>query len=347
MIPVETVIRKLIVDYEFVILPGFGALLSHHVAASYDKETGIFHPSVKKLAFNEFLKLDDGLIANYISRHADISHSEAVAHIRRYTDRLRAVLGASGKAVIAGIGHFSTNGEGKLVFEPDTEKYFRDEWYGFQSVNARLVSGDLTLSLPKGNVAIEEAVEVVDEDDAPVRRINWWGWSAAAMLVGLIGYFSFFFASGQFENQSTLNPFRALFEKTSNTLQTTSIVADKTVSVEAEPVKEIVPVIVDSSETVEVPADSVVAVAEPEVTAIPERKFYVIAGAFKGTKQATVLLEQMQKKGFTDAIILPSDARSNKVKVAVKSFELESEAYSASRELKSVIGEVGWVYEMK
>jgi hypothetical protein len=346
MIPVETVIRKLIVDYEFVILPGFGALLSHHVAASYDKETGTFHPSVKKLAFNEFLKLDDGLIANYISRHAEISHAEAVAHVKRYTDRLRAVLEASGKAVIAGIGHFSTNGEGKLVFEPDTEKYFRDEWYGFQSVNARLVNGDLTVSLPKSNVAIEEAVEVVDVDDQPVRRINWWRWSAAAMLVGLIGYFSFFFASGKFENQSTLNPFRAFFEKTNISALTTRFVEDMAVTLLAEPVTEITPVIVDSPETVEVPVDSAV-VAEAAVVALPERKFYVIAGAFKGTKQATVLLEQMQKKGFTNAVILPTDARSNKVKVAVKSFDLENEAYAASRELKSVIGEVGWVYEMK
>jgi hypothetical protein len=38
---------------------------------------------------------------------------------------------------IAGIGAFSKNVEGKLVFEPKTEKYFKDEWYGFQKVKVK------------------------------------------------------------------------------------------------------------------------------------------------------------------------------------------------------------------
>jgi hypothetical protein len=345
MITVETVIRKLIVDCEFVILPGFGALLSHHVPASYDKETGFFHPSVKKLAFNEFLKLDDGLIANYISRHAEISHGEAVIYIKNYTDKLRGQLDLTGKAIIAGIGHFSTNGEGKLVFEPDTEKYFRDEWYGFQSVKARIISGVNQIPVAGKNETIEEAVEFLETDEVTSTGIKWWRWSAAAMLVGLIGYFSFFFVSGNFENQSTLNPFLALFEKRTHTEPTQAIHEPEHETINATTLA-VATEIIDSIQPATIPMDEA-SVEVVEETEASSGKFFVIAGAFKGTKQATVLMEQMQKKGFSDAMILPADQRSNKVKVAIKSFALESEAYAASRDLKSVIGEVGWVYEMK
>src|SRR5215217_4855731 len=98
MIAVETVIRKLVGEYEFVIIPGFGALLSHQIPAAYDDMSQTFSPPAKKLAFNEFLKLDDGLLANYISRHESLSHLEAVDYVKGYTDKLRAGLQENGQA---------------------------------------------------------------------------------------------------------------------------------------------------------------------------------------------------------------------------------------------------------
>src|SRR4051812_34505370 len=111
MIAVQKVIRKLVSDYEFVIIPGFGALLSHQIPAIYDRDSGVFSPPVKKLAFNEFLKLDDGLLANFISREENISHVEAVAHVKNYADVLRSSLDADGETGIEGIGEFKTNSE--------------------------------------------------------------------------------------------------------------------------------------------------------------------------------------------------------------------------------------------
>ena len=356
MIPVETVIRKLIVEYEFVVLPGFGALLSHQVPVHFDKDTGLFSPPVKKLAFNEFLKLDDGLLANYISRHEHISHLEAVVYVKRYTDRLRAMLQARGVARIEGIGEFSSNIEGKLEFDPNTEKHFKDEWYGFRNINARLyqANGALTSGLTKHHV--EEEVEVVEDDVEKATQIGWWRWAAAAMLVGLIGYFSVFFVSGNSENKSTLNPFPGLFE--SKPKKSAIVKNDK-----GNATKDVLlPIVTKASESATIvldspkiettisstlPAKPDPVLVEPEAEPVSEGKFFVIAGAFKGNKQANVLLNQLKKKGFEDALLLSADKYNNRVKVAVKSYALESDAYAASRRLKDVIGEIGWVYEQK
>ncbi|MNY64644.1 hypothetical protein D3C86_2017880 [compost metagenome] len=59
------------------------------------------------------------------------------------------------------------------------------------------------------------------------------------------------------------------------------------------------------------------------------------------------MLAELTKKGFTKALIIPSDARSKKVKVAVDGFDNETDAYRASAQLKAVIGEPGWVYKKK
>jgi cell division septation protein DedD len=346
MIPVETVLRRLIVEFEFVILPGFGALLCHHIPASYDADSGVFSPSMKKLAFNEFLKLDDGLLANFISRHEQIPHQDAVGYIKDYIEKLWSRLEAQGEARIAGIGVFSKNVEGKLVFDPGKESHFKDEWYGFKSVSARLAT---SINRPRvvtvrENEYVEEGIEILEEETGSGTK--WWRWAAAAAVVGIVGYFSVFFVSGNLENQSTLNPFAELFANPSSRLEAQPSAVDVAPVLSIAQGDAIVPtdsekdfVIVEEAK----PADQAEALAHTEVHT--QGDFYVIAGAFKGSRQAGVLLQQLKEKGFENTILLPADVSNSKVKVAIASYTSEGEAYEASRKLKDVIGEVGWVFK--
>lgn len=355
MIAVETVIRKLIGEYEFVIIPGFGALLSHQVPAVYDGNSGIFAPPVKRLAFNEYLKLDDGLLANYISRHEKVTHADAVEYIKGYTDRLRSGLDANGEASITGIGAFKQNVEGKLVFEPNTGKYFKDEWYGFEKVKAAEVQARPVAALNAAQY-VNDDVEVVElETEARPRR--WTGWAAAAVIAGLLCGLSFFLVNTENEYiKSTLNPFAEMFSRKESAV--TEVVESKEVKApQPAPAAEVAvakvdsmpvdPAPVNAAETATTVPTTLPAVAEVKPAAVASAKFYVIAGAFKGTKQANVLLAQLTEKGFTKALIIPGDERSKKVKVAVDGFDNETDAYRASAKLKSVIGEAGWVYKKK
>ncbi|MBO9612668.1 MAG: SPOR domain-containing protein [Dyadobacter sp.] len=353
MIAVETVIRKLIGEYEFVIIPGFGALLSHQVPAVYDGNSGIFAPPVKRLAFNEYLKLDDGLLANYISRHEKVTHADAVEYIKGYTDRLRSGLDINGEASIAGIGEFKQNVEGKLVFEPNTGKYFKDEWYGFEKIKAVVAQARPVAALNSAQY-VSDDVEVVElETEARPRR--WTGWAAAAVIAGLLCGLSFFLVNTENEYiKSTLNPFAEMFSRKEDA-ETTVVKTEEVQAPKPAPVTEAVVAKVDS-----MPVDSAPAIATESATTVPttlpavakpaevaSAKFYVIAGAFKGTKQANVLLAQLTEKGFTKALIIPGDERSKKVKVAIDGFDNETDAYRASNELKKVIGEAGWVFKKK
>ena len=65
-----------------------------------------------------------------------------------------------------------------------------------------------------------------------------------------------------------------------------------------------------------------------------DKQFYLIAGAFKGNRQANVLLEEMKKKGYDDAIIIEADQYSKKVKVAVEGFEMKEMLTALRQNLK-------------
>jgi cell division septation protein DedD len=357
MIAVETVIRKLIGEYEFVIIPGFGALLSHQVPASFDKSSGFFTPPVKKLAFNEFLKLDDGLLANYISREETWPHADAVEYVRSYTDKLRSGIAAEGAASIAGIGEFKKNVEGKLVFEPNTGKYFKDEWYGFSRVKVKEVTPEPALTTTNLSYVNEDDVEVIELEERAGSKRKWLGWAAAAVITGLLcGLSVLFMNTSESEIRSTLNPFTELF---ANKKEVSEVSVPEVVSDEirqAEPVIEEKVLVADSlvsdSSTLTVPAQPTLETpAAIETAAAPapahEFKFYVIAGAFKGSAHANMLLEDLKAKGFKEAIIIPGNKYSTKVKVAINGYDNESDAYRASAKLKEVIGEPGWVFKQK
>ncbi|NIJ54130.1 HU domain-containing protein [Dyadobacter arcticus] len=355
MVAVETVIRKLIGEYEFVIIPGFGALLSHQIPASFDAKSGYFTPPAKRLAFNEFLKLDDGLLANYISREKSWTHSEAVDYVKAYTEKLRSGLEFNGKASITGIGEFSKNVEGKLQFEPNTDKYFKDEWYGFEKIKVKELNLQEVSTNLSADYSNNEEVEVLELEENNRKPLRWMRWAAAAVFTGLLCSLSFFLVnSTESEIRSTLNPFTEVFTREQIALKKKAPVAEK-VFVKQEPIVKATPVKIDSvftdSVAIAKPIESAPAkipAAKPLVSEAPAgSRFYVIAGAFKGPRQAKVLLAQLQKKGLSEARILPGDKFNKKVKVAVGGYDNETEAYRASAKLKRVIGEEGWVFKKR
>ncbi|MEO6687020.1 MAG: SPOR domain-containing protein, partial [Dyadobacter sp.] len=255
------------------------------------------------------------------------------------------------------IGEFSMNVEGKLVFEPNTERYFKDEWYGFRSTTAKLVEKRVSVLNPPVVHVHDDHVEVLEEEERRSVKVNWIAWTSAAMIAGLMFYFSLFYVSSNGENRSTLNPFTSFFDKM--TTGAAPVEAKKvTVPVKRRIVYVVRKPVVEKVDSLSAPIAEPVVKEKPlevkpevVVSAVPvpasNKQFYLIAGTFKGNRQANVLLEEMKKKGYSDAVVIEADQYSKKVKVAVEGFEREGDAYRASAKLKKIIGEEGWVYKKR
>jgi len=128
-------ISDLLYRYECVLVPEFGAFLTQKQTAKIDVTTNVFLPPIKIISFNEQLKQNDGLLANHIAVNNDCTYSEAVSTINDYVKTLKGKLVSGETVLVAKIGHFSLNNEGKLQFSPLEEINYLTSAFGLQSTH--------------------------------------------------------------------------------------------------------------------------------------------------------------------------------------------------------------------
>ena len=124
-------------------------------------------------------------------------------------ENLKSSLLTKGETKIEGVGYFNTNGEGKLVFEPQTSSVFKDEWYGFTKIAVKAVEvKKLTPAPARVLETVADEPQVLELNESAESKVNWGKWVAAAAIVGIMCFVSFFLVnSGNFNLKSTLNPF--------------------------------------------------------------------------------------------------------------------------------------------
>ncbi len=356
MVKVDKYIRQLLFEHDCVIIPDFGGLLTHHMGVHYDEAKGTFLPASKRLAFNEILRLDDGLLSYWISKQENIHRDQATEAVQQYVEDLRLQLKSDRRISIDRIGNFSANNEGKLVFEPDYSQNFDSAWYGFQSVEARLVANEDIETITTQKVRKLNSTNALVTVEAS-RPKSWsrLGWVAAAALAGAIFMLSMIYRPIDGNMLSTLNPLAAIenffirtpdddnqpvapyaYAEPTPTLTPTRV--QNPVSVwEVAPVSK-VPLVeaqLSKTEVVEVVESLVV---EKKV----ERRYHLIAGSFTGTKNVNALMRKLSKVGFSNSSVV---RQGNKkwVMVAAASYPTEREAYNHKTELDAAIGVESWV----
>ena len=208
MIPIPAYLKKLLHQYDCVVVPELGGFLTHYLPASFSEATGQYLPPRRKLAFNEVLRLDDGILMNYLMLHEAISRDEAQRYIASFVAELRQTVKQAGCFIIEGIGLFSPNDEGKLQFDPELRHNFHGEAYGLGAVPAQRVQRTevaiITVEAePETIVATAKPmapgpVLVRNEETRimplyPARRQlpGYVRWAAAALLVGSLGALSY------------------------------------------------------------------------------------------------------------------------------------------------------------
>lgn len=371
MITVDKYIRKLLFEHDCVIIPEFGGLLTHHVAAHYDSVNSLFLPARRRLAFNEILKIDDGLLTYYVAAHEKLSREEAAHQIRRYVDLLRQQLNEGGSVNMEAIGVFATNSEGKLLFEPDYSQNYTSGCFGLYSLQVREVNRE-GLETEEKSVLIDSEVEMVDMGATLTTnsRPAWYNWAAAAVFVGAVTLLSAL--SSTSENPSllsTLNPFETVkdFSLDSYTPAEVNTPAP-VVKIEEAPVivKEVpkpklallevvayVPKREARTSEAKVVSETIRLTNKPQPAKVPmatpketSNRYFLIAGSFGGVKNANVLKEQLIRKGFTESSVL-ENAGGKLVKVSAGSFASMESAMRQKSKVDAATGDECWVYHQK
>ena len=355
MVEVSKYIRKLLFEQDCVIIPDFGGLLVHQVQASYDSTLRRFQPARKRVAFNEVLRLDDGLLSFHLATQLSISREQAVQLLRGYTDQIKSELRNHGTFVLEGVGHFTRNHEGKLVFEPTQEQNFHSDWFGLMAFDS------LTLQKPDEVAGLfafeaEEAQEVIEEPVLSKKKsgasLGWLRWVAAASVFIIAAWGILMLPTTSNSEQGTLNPFHFLASfkmgeyATSAPSEEVSRVEKTLPAVIVSPIEPevtLTPSASDTSQELSLPtsqsAHETAASSEP----VNNKRVHIVAGGFTTRANARKYIRELSSLGISDAYII-EEQNSRLIKVSVGGFPSRKQANAALIDLKAIYGEGLWIY---
>jgi nucleoid DNA-binding protein len=154
----ETFIRDLLYRYECVIVPGFGAFLTHYRSAKIDSDSSTFYPPSKSVSFNRQLQTNDGLLANYVASADNCSYETALQRIRSFTARTSRKLHEGSAVTLSGIGDFQLNSEGSVQFVPSVAENYNTASFGLTS----FISPEISRQVQTGDSEVEPV------DDTPI-----------------------------------------------------------------------------------------------------------------------------------------------------------------------------------
>ncbi|CCH53502.1 hypothetical protein BN8_02601 [Fibrisoma limi BUZ 3] len=372
MATVNEYLKKLLYQYDCIVVPELGAFLTHYQSASFTESQGVYLPPRKRLAFNEALRLDDGILMNYLMLHEQLNREDAQRRISSFVADLRREVQQTGRFEIEGVGTFTRNEEDRLQFDPNLRHNFHGESYGLTSVSAQVIGHQAEPAAIEavpvtalGPVLHEDVVE--ETALMPLQRPrSYWRVAAAVLLVGSLGAVSYLsvLKPGQ-PLQSSLNPANlltsvpAVFQSAEETAKPASAAPryvakpvetapTTTVETPAPPVAEPVPAPVAPTKTnvVETP----VTPAEPVAVAAPVAKpkrigphFTVIAGSFSSKRNAQRFQRWLRRKGYEDAYIIVPAQKGQLYKVAAAGSEIRSEAVASLGVISDLTGAQAWI----
>ena len=108
-------------DYDCVIIPGFGGFVCNERPAWYDEEKEEMVPPSRDVLFNSNLTHNDGLLAQEIIRSTGVSYSEAMKLVEEEAELISSELKLGNSVEISGVGRLYSGEDGVSRFAPDAE----------------------------------------------------------------------------------------------------------------------------------------------------------------------------------------------------------------------------------
>ena len=127
-------IEYLLTKQDCVILPGWGAFISHHSRAFSFEDSCQFKRPNKHISFNQVLNHNDGMLAHSIIRRDGVTYEVANKQIADFVASLKKQIEVDGTLALGRIGCFKSN-EDAIVFEPYNNANACDYNFGLSDLN--------------------------------------------------------------------------------------------------------------------------------------------------------------------------------------------------------------------
>ncbi len=303
----ETYISDLLYRYDCVIVPEFGAFLTHRVSAKIHGTTHAFYPPKKALSFNEQLQSNDGLLANYIAEVEKIPYTVAVHKLAKQVKSIKSYLVAGETIAFHNIGDLILNNEGQINFDPSHQLNYLTDAFGL----SQFTSLNITREALKEEA--EDIEQVIPIAVTPERRKNrsFLKYAAIAVIALTLGGFT---ASQFYINQ----------------IETHNQIAQEEFNQQLDAKVQEATFIIES------PLPSVTLNVEK-----PTGRFHIVAGAFRIEANSHKKVQQLKQQGFKARNI--GKNRYGLHEVVYESHDDRLEALKALRTIKRNHNKDAWL----
>lgn len=173
-------IKDLLYRYDCVIVPNFGGFITNRMSASYNTNTSNFLPPFKQIAFNNNLKENDGLLANYIASVETISFEDANKAIATAVNNWNVNL-QNESLELEEVGVLSLNENQQIIFEPNTDVNYLVESFGLANVT--------TSEIERQKAIVKPLVPIINTDSKKVlpTLLKYAATAAILLTLGYVG----------------------------------------------------------------------------------------------------------------------------------------------------------------
>ena len=293
---IEHYLSQLLYTNDCVILIGFGGFVCSNTSSKLNRQTGLLSPPNRSILFNNQLIDNDGLLINQIAKSEEISQEQAKDEVLKFVDQNTTNLKKYRSLRFNKIGLFTLKNDNKIVFTQDLATNYNLDSFGMQSAvfssikrdNSEIIEGQLKIIKQKNNFSPKRLLKV------------------AAILIPLIGISLISITQQKninsiYTQMADLNPFNSEVAK-NTTIAITEI--NKKVNT---PILNI-----ETDNTNKKPI-------------LVQQKHYIIAGAFSVEKNATKMMNKLNRWNYNSTII------NNKsiMRVSYDSFTTKNQAIDA------------------
>ena len=293
---IEHYLSQLLYTNDCVILIGFGGFVCSNTSSKLNRQTGLLSPPNRSILFNNQLIDNDGLLINQIAKSEEISQEQAKDEVLKFVDQNTTNLKKYRSLRFNKIGLFTLKNDNKIVFTQDLATNYNLDSFGMQSAvfssvkrdNSEIIEGQLKIIKQKNNFSPKRLLKV------------------AAILIPLIGISLISITQQKninsiYTQMADLNPFNSEVAK-----NTTIAIAEINKKVNT-PILNI-----ETDNTNKKPI-------------LVQQKHYIIAGAFSVEKNATKMMNKLNRWNYNSTII------NNKsiMRVSYDSFTTKNQAINA------------------
>ncbi len=129
----EKYVRDLLLEYETVIIPGFGAFISGYKPAEISEKE--IKPPSRQISFSSNIRNNDGLLVDYVANAEQVSHFDALKIIEKDRDNIIFQLDKGEKVTLEEIGELYSNEKNEIQFTPFQEENLQAESFGLEAVS--------------------------------------------------------------------------------------------------------------------------------------------------------------------------------------------------------------------